>query len=233
MSLSALQYRSLQLQLRARALAELLAAWPLFEGDLASWRRFFPVAAAVISARHRDSAALGMAHLRERAAERGLPLPEVPLPEPPPVEALERSLASTGLAGTWRALSVGASLQAAREAGFARLAMAAGRHVMDGGRDAVLGAARAEPRIGWRRVAAPSACAFCAMLASRGPVYRAETVEFPAHDGCACTAEPAFPGEGRSAQEQAFYRQWKEATAGLSGREALNAFRRARQGGSA
>jgi hypothetical protein len=229
-SVSAAQYRALQLAIRARAIAELLAAWPLFRGDLESWRRFFPVAAAIVSARHRDSAALGLARLRERAVTEGIALPEVRLPDPPPAEQLDRSFGATGLAGTWRAMSVGMSVEAAREVGFARLAMAAGRHVMDGGRQVILGAAEAEPRIRWRRVAAPSACAFCAMLASRGPVYASETVDFQAHDGCACVAEPAFPGEGRSSQERALYEQWREATAGLSGADALRAFRRARSG---
>jgi len=229
-SLSALEHRRLQLALRARAIGELLAAWRLFEGDIESWRRFLVVALPVVMARRRDSAGLALAHVRERAAEEGIALEGLRLPEPPPAEALERSLGATGLAGTWRALSVGASLEAARQVGFARLAMAAGRHVMDGGREAVLGAASAsERRIRWRRVAAPSACAFCAMLASRGPVYASGTVDFPAHDGCACTAEPAFEGD-LTRQEVELRAQWREATAGLSGEEALRAFRRARSG---
>lgn len=227
MSLSALEHRRLQLALRARAIGELLAAWPLFEGDIESWRRFLAVALPVVLARRRDSAGLALAHVRERAAEEGISLEGLRLPEPPPVDALERSLGATGLAGTWRALSVGASLEAARQVGFARLAMAAGRHVMDGGRQAVLGAAASERRIRWRRLAAPSACAFCAMLASRGPVYASGTVDFPAHDGCACTAEPAFEGD-LTRQEVELRAQWRETTAGLSGSDALRAFRRAR-----
>ena len=228
MSVSAAEHRRLQLAVRARAIAEILAAWPLFEGDLASWSRFVPVALAVIRARHRDSAALASAHLREWSVEQGLGPPEAPLPPPPPPELLARSLGATGLAGTWRALSVGMSLEAAREAGFARLAMAAGRHVMDGGRGVVVEAVRLQPELRWRRVTGARPCAFCAMLASRGPV--AETVDFPAHDGCSCTAEPALAGEGRNRREQELYARWREAAAGLSGAEALRAFRRALSG---
>ena len=41
----------------------------------------------------------------------------------------------------------------------------------------------------WRRVTDGKPCAFCAMLASRGPVYSEDTVNFRAHRVCGCTAE--------------------------------------------
>lgn len=53
-------------------------------------------------------------------------------------------------------------------------------------------------RKAWRRVAQANACAFCAMLASRGPVYTETTATIRAHDGlryhpgCNCTAEPWY-----------------------------------------
>ena len=44
---------------------------------------------------------------------------------------------------------------------------------------------------GWRRVASADACDFCTMLASRGAVYSATTVDFymAKHQTCACTVE--------------------------------------------
>lgn len=57
----------------------------------------------------------------------------------------------------------------------------------------------AEPR--WARVAQPGACAFCALLASRGPAYRTEETAGLAkhgrryHEHCGCVATPVWPDE--------------------------------------
>lgn len=53
-------------------------------------------------------------------------------------------------------------------------------------------------RKAWRRVTHGTPCAFCAMLASRGPVYTETTALINAYDGlryhrgCKCTAEPWY-----------------------------------------
>lgn len=63
---------------------------------------------------------------------------------------------------------------------------------MDGGRNTVLRSARSR-RSRWRRVTDGDPCAFCAMLAGRGPVYSEKTVRFRLHKGrCGCTAEEVF-----------------------------------------
>lgn len=62
--------------------------------------------------------------------------------------------------------------------------------VMDGGRDLIIGVSKYYGRSGrWRRVTDGQPCAFCAMLAGRGPVYTSETVTFQSHNHCGCTAE--------------------------------------------
>lgn len=101
--------------------------------------------------------------------------------------------------------------------------------------------------VGWRRVGDGDPCAWCAMLISRGAVYKsrrsAETVvgrrgsprgagpEARAigqsyHDGDGCTAVPLYADEEEPEDVDQLYDQWNKATAGLSGREALNAWRR-------
>ena len=67
------------------------------------------------------------------------------------------------------------------------------------------------------------------MLASRGGVY-GEGADFQAHDHCSCTAEPAYPGSRMTATADRFREQWDRTTRGLSGDDALNAFRTARAG---
>lgn len=72
------------------------------------------------------------------------------------------------------------------------IAQQAPKLVMNGGRSVVTRSSRAN-RSRWRRVTDGDPCAFCAMLAGRGPVYSAETVTFPLHKGrCGCTAEEVF-----------------------------------------
>lgn len=131
--------------------------------------------------------------------------------------------------------------EAAREALIAAGGSAA-RHVLTGGRAQHLEMVnRDAAAIGWIRVTDGDPCAFCAMLASRGPKYRsaqsASRVVNPGakralgekyHDNCGCTTEAlysktqAWPGRGRE-----FQKLWYEATRGYSGDDAINAFRRA------
>jgi hypothetical protein len=64
------------------------------------------------------------------------------------------------------------------------------------------------------------------MVASQGIVYKSEdSAGFEAHDHCGCTAEPAFEGSEILPANAKFRQDWNDATQGLSGGEALNAFR--------
>lgn len=77
-----------------------------------------------------------------------------------------------------------------------RVSMAARGVVMDAHRSMTLHTVRASGAR-WRRVTDGKPCAFCAMLASRGPVYAEDTVDFDAHPRCGCTSEavPYTPDE--------------------------------------
>src|SRR5690606_38805202 len=106
----------------------------------------------------------------------------------------------------------------------------AGRHVLNGGRDATFDAiVRDEAALRWARKTGPNPCWFCAMLASRGPVYHSrfsasrKGEDAPSvrrgtgvfgemfHDHCQCTVVPVFsmddewPDRGRE-----FEAAWKE-----------------------
>lgn len=60
-------------------------------------------------------------------------------------------------------------------------------------RDTVTQNARLDPdAAGWRRIANPSACKFCVMLAGRGAVYKRPTVQFASHENCFCSAQPVW-----------------------------------------
>lgn len=122
----------------------------------------------------------------------------------------------------------------------AHVSAAAGatRHVLDGARTATVAAAgEDELAVGFARYASGTACAFCKMLAGRGAVYKSErTAQFTSggqryHDGCVCLPVPVFshtdplPPGGDD-----YARLWAETTAGLTGKAARNAFRRAVEG---
>ena len=102
--------------------------------------------------------------------------------------------------------------------------------VMDAGRNEVIAAIEADTEAkGWARVVKPGACAFCLMLATRGPTYKSrETANFRAHTNCHCTVEALFGNHYEPpAQVREAMALWSEATTGLSGKAAVRAFRRA------
>jgi len=87
---------------------------------------------------------------------------------------------------------------------------------------------------GWSRVTDNDPCAWCAMLASRGPVYKsAQTAGDPRqggnryHDHCGCQAWPAFTlDEPFVGIAEKLYDDWRQVTRGTGGRNAVNTWRR-------
>ena len=128
----------------------------------------------------------------------------------------------------------------ARDLSLVESSGAASRHVLTGGRRSLLTLVRDDMQaIGWVRVTDGDPCYFCAMLASRGPVYKkgsfsASDPRFTGpgnvkvHDHCACTLEAvysrnaAWPGRA-----QEFHRLWREHIhRRYSGKEARRQWRR-------
>ena len=87
----------------------------------------------------------------------------------------------------------------------------------------VHGAAAAdEEAVGWVRIARPGACWWCAMLASRGAVYRSAATAgrrvnkrfvgdgmFKFHNHCQCVARPIFAADDPAVRiADDLYEQW-------------------------
>jgi len=148
----------------------------------------------------------------------------------PADRAARVSLEVTGPVGQKSKAKRGKPLKVAQDESFTEAAGAASRHVLTGGRQSLLTLLEDDPQaLAWARVTDGDPCAFCSLLASRGPVYLSESsAAFRAHDNCACTAEPVYsrqaPWPGRAAEFRQLYRQ---ATRGYSGQDAINAYRRA------
>lgn len=87
-----------------------------------------------------------------------------------------------------------------------RVAGSAKRMVADVSRHTVISNALLED-VQWARAAAPGACAFCRMLATRGAVYASKTTALKSHDHCACMAYPVRDGEW---SPPSYVKQWKQ-----------------------
>lgn len=226
-------HRLAQARLGAVTVARMRGVWSLIEpsdidGSTARWLR---VAVPVVQRQHATSAQLAASYY---TAFRTLEIDEA-LVVPPladlPIRQVATSLEVTGPVALKEAIAREVPLVKALSHAQTKAAGAALRLALGGGRGTVLAAIDADEKaIGWARVMSGDPCSFCAMLASRGPVYRsAGTGGFRAHDHCTCSIEPAYSRDQEwppgSRNARAVY---DEATLGAgTGRDRLNAFRRA------
>lgn len=160
----------------------------------------------------------------------------VPLLDPPPDEQVDSSLrwATKDLwprdpedpkTTTVQLLPIEQRLDAAEKKAEA----VAQKLVIDQGRGTVQGAVREDRQaVGYARAAALGACAFCRLIASRGMVFKQDTADFRAHDGCNCAALPVFKGQRfeLSAHAAEWDRLYQQYAAPFPG-DQLRRFRRA------
>lgn len=228
-ALLTVQHRRAQLQVRTRALQDYARIWPLWRGDRDSFDRLVVATIPLVTAHHRVSATLAAAYYDTfRRAERvpGRPTPKLATFER---DKVAKSLYVTGSVMTSKALAAGQAPQAAMRTALTRTSMAVTRHVLAGERETLVESSREDPQAsGWMRVTSGRACSFCAMLASRGVVYSADSADFEAHDGCGCGAEVAYDGTSLPPASQRYRELWDEHAKGEA--DQLNAFRRALEG---
>lgn len=172
----------------------------------------------------------------ERVAARVTGRFTVPLLDPPPDERVDSGLrwATKDLWG--RDPDDSATTAAQHEPLEVRLEQAekkaegvAQKLVADQGRGAVQEAVRQDHQAtAWARAAALGACYFCKAMAIRGAVYKQDTADFRAHDGCHCGVVPVFKGQRFELSDHA--REWERLyskfAAPYSG-DQLRRFRRA------
>jgi hypothetical protein len=239
----ALSARAVQMTLRAKLMLDVTRLWPLLDkkhidetwpGWLAAMRTLLlgyhaqsSTAAAGYYQRARHAAATaelvghhaGVPHeMRHTAAALTSPLsplqlePPVHLAAPPDPQWVERSLGYSGPGLL--------SKDTARpNTALSTTLGTASRIALEGGRVTLLDTIEADPAaVGWYRVTDAQPCAFCALLASRGVVYKHDSFdqsdarfhgagEFKVHNDCGCTLAPAFsrdhtlPATSRTAQD--------------------------------
>jgi hypothetical protein len=214
-------HRRQQLAIAARAERAARALWPrLRVSDLdMSTPAWMGVNVAAVRGFFNESVDLAAAYVTEyRAVEAGASVGRVV--EPSFNAALQRE--TLLLAGPVRVkllVGRGASPSGAHGAALNKFAGMARRQVLSGGRQLVDLTTKADRNaLGWRRVTDGDPCTFCAMLASRGPVYgsagKADSVGGTGlryHGHCGCTAEIVY-GEWRpSESEQRYINEYEKA----------------------
>lgn len=232
------QHRLMQLRVRASTLRGFMLLWPLWNGDSASFARLVQATKPLVRVNHQLSATAAVAYYESfRKAEEITGAATPRLAGPIDVQQLVKSMYVTGEVMTKNALASGQSPQEARQTALTRVSGAVTRHALAGGRDTIISSVGADKHSeGWARVTDGDPCAFCAMLAGRGPVYKSEfTADFQAHDHCGCVAEPIYPGATWPGRAREFHDLYNQATrdAAASGEldrgtsnDLLNAFRR-------
>lgn len=207
-----------------------------------SWRAARMAAAALIRDRRRQSADLAGRYYRASRQSAGLGgrvrlAPPVDLPE----ERLFTNLDVTGIGSYSRAVRAGRPAAKAVDTAGVNLSGTGSRLALEGGRSVIDATVKGDAEaIGWARVTDADPCPWCLMLASRGAVFRsAETAgrlkndqfvgegQFKFHDHCGCSAAVVWgPDDPVLDRADGLYTQWLEVTAGHSGKDAVNVWRR-------
>lgn len=128
--------------------------------------------------------------------------------------ALRTSMLVTGPYRLRKKLSTGSTAAQATSVARAGTAGEAMRFVLGGGRSLIDNAVNTDEAIlGVQRRTSGAPCHFCAMLASRGPVYKSEaTARFQPHAGCSCQPEPVYQDRAPlTAQALVEREKWDEA----------------------
>src|SRR5665647_575438 len=219
-------HRRQQLALRASVVRDVMKLWPMWRPrDAGSYVSFEAAMVLLVESRSRQSAALAARYyelFRAADAPGTRILRTVALAAPRATAEIRAAVSVTARAGVYTALGAGQTFEQAMANGLVRVSGAVSREVLNGGRDTILGEVQRDTKTqGWARVTGGNPCAFCAMLASRGPAYREESVDFQAHDHCDCGAEPVYMGSEWPGRGREFQKIWKEEGG------SLNTFRQA------
>jgi hypothetical protein len=224
-------YRVEQARLSAEVTRGVLALWlATYEpGSPSVWRALVAGLTALVNRfRNRSSRQAVTYYLESRSAARapGLFVPRMVL-EPPPA-LIEATAQITGARSYGRSLTARMPETQAIQNSGVQIAGAMSRITLDAGRQTVMDAVEEDREaIGWIRITDADPCAFCAMLASRGPVFSEDTADFQAHAHCACIAAAVWSrDEAWLGHSEDLYQQWKRETAGESGKDAIRAWRR-------
>lgn len=220
-------HRRGQIAIGAQADIELRLLWPMLDARRLDRSEAKWLAASLLAVRphHEESARLAAAYLAEyRKAEGAAAAPIVR-------SAWDRQMVAEDLhlAGPVRVkllTKAGMAPEAAAAAAVTKLAGIGSRAVLMGGRKTIHETAQRDTRAtGWRRVTDGDPCTFCAMLASRGPIYASRDTLHGSvkrvsrgggeglhyHGHCGCTGELVYGEWEPTDIEQVYVEEYAKA----------------------
>lgn len=236
----ALQYRRRQALVSAQLMRQITQAWrELADPERldATWPVLRSILGPLVLAARAESAALARSFYLQARIGAGIADDGFTPSAPSPLAAgrLNSTLDVTGPVEFKKAIAAGKTPAQAVDVSAVRMAGSTSYLALEGGREVMQSAIdRDDEATGWARVTDNDPCAWCAMLASRGPVYKsAKTAGDPRkggntyHDACGCQAWPAFSlEEPFIGVADNLYDDWRRETRGHGGKDAVNAFRR-------
>ncbi len=231
--------RAAQMAITAAVVQEILSliAAILAPGDMSSgWPVLRRSLLNLVRSRRGDSVNRAAASYMAMRRQAGVLTPFEPSP-PRDLDEVRifKALDSAGPAVMRKALSAGATPAQARERMSTTLTGTATRLVLEGGRDVIEASVQDDDEaLGWARVGDGDPCSWCSMLLSRGAVYKSAKTAGDSrfggekyHDHCGCQATPVWDPESPILDRaDELYADWKRVTAGHSGRDAINVWRR-------
>jgi hypothetical protein len=250
------QHRLTQARIRARTIADSLALMDLLDVEDVSGTTSRWVAANERLVRQMRQASEEQA-FRYLVAFKNAEIGSTDVPwrsRPLNVEQLRTSLTVTGPATIRHLSAQGVPLARAMQTASVSVAGANSRHALNGARHGMMETNRRDTTSqGWQRVTSGNPCAFCAMLASRGPVFKSGSFDasdprfaggtgtgqgpgdFKVHDHCNCMMQPVYRTDSRMTERAERYSEmWGEAqrTGAAEGtrNDALTNFRRLYEG---
>lgn len=203
-------HRVAQLELAGQAIVGAAAVWDTLKpNDIDGTREdWLALELALVGYYDRESADLAGEYLTQYRQVEGAPGPIVDL------DAFDAGTAARSLDGygpgaiLHRVARQGVAVVDAKDASLLNFQGAVQRQVLQGGRRVIDRSALANPRSrGWRRVTDGDPCAFCALVASRGPVYQSEATARGGrryHIACGCTVEEVI-GDWRPTEAERRY----------------------------
>jgi hypothetical protein len=229
------EHRRAQAALVANLIRELTILWPSFgKGDQEIlWPILRRAIYLLVVSRHRTSSGLAAAYYQRIREAHGITGNVVPTMAPDlPDPLITTTLDITGPSSFNKSLTRGKTEEQAKARALVEVAGSATKLVLDGGRTTTVETSKDDKlSIGWARMTDGDPCSWCAMLASRGPVFHSAQsagLDNQWHPHCACVPVPVFsrddPWPGK-AQE---YRDlWYASKDDAEDGDLLNAFRRA------
>lgn len=213
-------HRRQQLALRAKVIREVMLLWPAWKPkEPSSFKAFEDAMVVLMQSRSRQSAAIAASYLDQfrrielaaagklEAVAAAVERTFSTLAQARPEEQIRTVIGASARGQVYKALQAGQSYEIAMQHGSVRVSGDVSRLVMLGGSDTITDEAK-RSKLRFARVTSGSPCGFCAMLASRGPVYWSEdTASFQPHSNCSCFPEIEYgngyewPGNGREYQD--------------------------------